>query len=50
MVGRLCSFFKGRPYDFKTPEILLEDFFREVERMLRELSVDATPVSLRKRR
>lgn len=41
---------KGRPYDFKTPEILLEDFFREVERVLRELSVDATPVSLRKRR
>jgi hypothetical protein len=41
---------KGRPYDFKAPEILLEDFFREVERVLRELSVDAAPVSLRKRR
>ena len=41
---------KGRPYEFKTPEILLEAFFREVERVLRELSVDATPVSLRKRR
>jgi hypothetical protein len=41
---------KGRPFDFKTPENLLEDFFREVERVLRELSVDATPSSLRKRR
>ncbi len=41
---------KGRPYEFKTPEILLEDFFREVERVLRELSVDATPVNLRKQR
>jgi hypothetical protein len=27
-----------------------EDFFREVERVLRELSVDATQASLRKRR
>jgi len=41
---------KGRPYEFKSPESLLEDFFREVERVLHELSVDATPVSLRKRR
>src|SRR6202162_6324124 len=41
---------KGRPYDFKSPEILLEDFFREVERVLRELSVNAMAISLRKRR
>jgi hypothetical protein len=41
---------RGRPDNFKSPEILLEDYFREVERVLRELSVDATPVNLRKRR
>ena len=41
---------KGRPYDFKSPEILLEDFFCEVERVLRELSVNAKALSLRKRR
>ena len=41
---------KGRPYDFKSPEILLEDFFREVERVLRAMSVDATQVSVRKQR
>src|SRR2546428_840755 len=31
---------KGRPYDFKSPEILLEDFFREVDRVLHALGVD----------
>jgi len=41
---------KGRPYEFKSPEILLEDFFCEVERVLRELSVNAKALSLRKRR
>ena len=41
---------KGRPYDFKSPEILLEDFFGEVDRVLRALSVDATQVNVRKQR
>jgi len=40
---------KGRPYEFKSPELLLEDFFNEVERVLRELGVDMAPVDLRKR-
>ena len=40
---------KGRPYEFKSPELLLEDFFNEVERVLRELGVDTAPVDMRKR-
>jgi hypothetical protein len=40
---------KGRPYEFKSPELLLEDFFSEVERVLRELGVDTAPVDMRKR-
>ena len=41
---------KGQPYDFKSPNVLLEDFFREVERALHELGVDAAQVAVRKRR
>ena len=40
---------KGRPYEFKSPELLFEDFFNEVERLLRELGVDTTQVDVRKR-
>src|SRR5437867_3561637 len=41
---------KGRPYDFRSPELLLEEFFREVERVLRGLGVDMAQVDVRKRR
>src|SRR5438067_6084235 len=40
---------KGRPYEFKSPELLLEDFFKEVDRILRELGVDLAQVEMRKR-
>src|SRR5207302_4745231 len=40
---------KGRPYEFTSPEQLLEDFFREVERVLRQLGVDMAQVDVRKR-
>ena len=40
---------KGRPYEFKSQQRLLEDFFQEVERVLRELGVDTAPVDMRKR-
>ena len=40
---------KGRPYEFKSPELLLEDFFNEVDRILRELGVDTAQVEMRKR-
>ena len=41
---------KGRTYDFKSPEVLLEDFFREVDRVLRALGVDTAQVDVRKQR
>ena len=40
---------KGRPYEFKSPELLLEDFFHEVDRVLGELGVDVARVEMRKR-
>jgi hypothetical protein len=39
---------KGRSYEFKSQERLLEDFFHEVERVLRELGFDTVPVDMRK--
>jgi hypothetical protein len=41
---------KGRPYAFTSPDALLEDFFREVERTLRELGADLRQPLVRKRR
>ena len=40
---------KGRPYEFKSPELLLEDFFHEVDRVLGQLGVDVARVEMRKR-
>jgi hypothetical protein len=36
----------GRPYEFKDAETLLDDFFDEVERVLRERGIGTTVVQV----
>lgn len=38
------EFDAGRPYDFKNAETLIDDFFDEAQRVLRERGVDTTVV------
>ncbi|MEW5891011.1 MAG: DUF6516 family protein [Pseudomonadota bacterium] len=38
---------KGRPYQFESPQKLLDDFLKEVERVLRECGVAVEPLDTR---
>lgn len=39
---------KGRPYNFESPQKLLDDFFAEVERVLKELGVPIEAIGVRR--